>query len=113
MYLDIDVACKCSNCNKKFGTEDLYFLCDACWELRYTMEYFQEALEYASDKKYIWDSCDEDNLSYKDSHELREVFFRGVKKGYCDALFWMADYFGEVEFFEKKIEDKFYPNGKE
>jgi hypothetical protein len=58
----------------------------------------QSALMSGSERTDIWEDREHYICS---SEEEKTIYLRGVKKGYFDALFWIAYYFDEVEFFDK------------
>lgn len=54
-----------------------------------------------------WDFKNEHDISFIKEPEKRNIFFNGIKMGYLECLFAIADDFGLIDFFEKNIEPKF------
>jgi len=77
--------------------------CHSEWENELDAEeYLKEAL-IKSIHSYEWDIDCESNKTYENEPEKRKAFFLGVNSGYYSALFWMADYMGLVNYFEKEV----------
>ncbi len=79
------------------------------------VEYLQHEIDLGDIKDCLlsvaksddWDiECPHD-ISYSEDLEKRKILFSGVKGGYSSAIFWMADYFGLVKFFEDEIGHSF------
>jgi hypothetical protein len=71
----------------------------------FTKEELEKSINWVSDKCYHW--TDKDIYDGFQTEKEKEIFMRGVKKGFGDALFWIADYFDCIGYFEDNIEDKF------
>lgn len=68
-------------------------------------EQVEDALLYVvNDHDYDFDIEDEHVILHdEETYEERKIFFAGIKYGYENSLFWLADYFGLQDFHEEKI----------
>lgn len=105
MIDDIILRAECDECQKKFEIEEFSsYQCGECLNKKINHEEIGEALIYlARNNDYLW----ENNQGYDgfNSEGELEMFLRGTKYGFTNALFWFADYFGveTVKLFEEKI----------
>ena len=101
----IEITCKCQRCGSKIDPEEVVTYCDDCDNEIFTTQEIEEAINSVSDKDYHWTS--KDIYDGFDTEKEKEIFMKGVKHGFCNALFWVCDYFDCIEYFEDNIEDKF------
>lgn len=106
MNIDFEATDKCFDCYEKFDVEHLYGICHKCFEKRMLVELIDDAIDEVSDKPYNWEDKD-CYQGFKNDAE-KELFMSGIKRGYWEALFWIAEFFGRTEFYEKSINQKFY-----
>jgi len=104
--IEINYSCSCVTCDKKLQFDSSEFdtaniICNECRD-KFDSFDIQQAILDASEKDYLW--IDREGYVGFKSEEEKTYFMRGVKKGYMDALFWIADYFDEVNYFEAVIE---------
>ena len=97
--------CTCQQCFEEIDLDDSNIFCKECNGKLFPADDLELAIEEVSDKKYHWESRD-GYIGFNSEEDLT-LFLDGVKQGYSDALFWMCDYFGMVEFFEDSIANKF------
>ena len=71
----------------------------------FTIDELEESINWVSDKNYCW--TDQSIYEGFSTEKEKLIFMRGVKHGFGIALFWIADYFDCIEYFEDNIEDKF------
>ncbi len=109
MIKDLTVVVSCEECRKEIDLEDEgNTYCDKCNENSTDILDIKQALIYSA-KQEEWIPSDETDITYIDEPEKRKIFFKGMKRGYASALFWLSDYFGDemVKFFEDKIGHRF------
>jgi len=104
--VEVTIKGQCEDCGKETNNVDEFYLhCTNCHN-KLDIKDFQEALKSTmKNHTYLW--TDKDGYGgFKDDKE-KEMFMTGVKKGFIDALFWMADELGQVDFFETLgVQDK-------
>ncbi len=111
MICDVNFKFKCSSCDKKFDERDVYGYCQKCDCDRFHLDYIKEMVgNLALERHFIEEK--EQITGLENDHE-KDIFIRGCKLGYKDALFWMCDYVQIIDFFEEHIIDKFYLKNKE
>jgi len=102
MTVNVNFTFDCDSCNKIYDNEIFTnVMCDGCLEKHSTVE-IREALKKVIKNHYLWNDRD---VYSGCSEEEKTIYMKGVKKGYLDALFWMADYFDEIEYWEKLEEE--------
>jgi len=100
MIEEISIIVTCDYCFKKFELEYMKFQCQECVpNEEYTSEHIQNCLKEISEEKHQWEDR-EHYIGFK-SEEDKTLYLKGVYRGYQVALFGVADWFGEVEFYEK------------
>lgn len=101
----VEVFFECYKCQHKFEDTDGIFFCDSCNESEMVNE-FKAAIKNAAEHKYIWQ--DKEHYVGWDSEKEKEIFMRGVRKGFWDALFFIASYLEDEKFvrFYEKLEEK-------
>lgn len=100
MIAKISVIVKCEECYEKGDLEEMHFTCTECKpEKEYTPEHIQNCLKEVSEEDHHWTDR-EHYIGFK-SEEEKTIYLRGLYRGYQLALFGVADWFGEVSFFEK------------
>lgn len=107
MIVDVEVTAKCDDCDKTVAVNRLHCLCESCFEKRMLVELVDDAIDEVSGQDYHWK--DEEIYEGFKTNEDKLIFMSGVKKGYNDALFWMADFFGRDDYFNQHIQERFYP----
>jgi hypothetical protein len=111
MIYDISIIANCDKCGKETDLEkcDGSVFCNGCCdELEmFDKDYVCAALNEVSSLEYHWDKDNLSDITFCEEPEKRELFFRGVKVGYLDALFWIADWFEVVKYYEEVIHPKF------
>lgn len=93
----------CDECHKKedIGILD-YGLCDNCKDKEH-IDSLKEAIKNIYSNK-LWEKKDT-FVGFKSDND-KEYFMKGIKYGIEDALFWIADHFGEIDFIELVLEWK-------
>jgi hypothetical protein len=107
MIYDISIITNCDKCKQKIDLEQcegsIYCTgCDNELEM-FDKDYVCAALDEVASLDYHWDKNNLSDITFADEPEKRELFFHGVKQGYLDALFWIADWFDVVKHHEEKI----------
>ena len=97
MTIHINVEFECEECERVLDSKiHCNVMCDDCLENHETVK-IRDALLYCVDHDYIW----KDRDCYSGcTEEEKTIYMKGVQKGFRDALFWMADHFNEVEYWE-------------
>lgn len=99
---NIEIEMKCDSCFKHIDIEAGCFNCEECEIENQNLlikECVKEVLKY--------DGCWKDRDYYCGiSEEDKTIFMKGARYGYFNALFWICDYFNEIQFWEK-IEEEF------
>lgn len=96
----IEITCACEMCNAKGNIDNFYIRCDECTEKNENndlKESIKDSLKTCLDNDFEW-TVQEYHVGFKNDEE-KESFFKGSKYGYMAALFWIADYYGLVEYF--------------
>lgn len=99
MLASILLSATCDECNKKGELEEMKLRCGNCQGETYTPEHIQNCLKKVSEKTYLWQDRDS-YIGFK-SEEEKTIYLRGVERGVAMALFFVADWFDEIEFFQK------------
>ena len=111
MIYDISIITNCEKCEKKIDLEQCegsIFCTGCCNELEmFDKDYVRAALNEVSSLDYHWDKNNLSDITFFEEPDKRELFFQGVKKGYLDALFWIADWFEVIKYHEEIIQPKF------
>ena len=89
------ITITCDGCKKE--EEWVVQTCDDCLEKEQTDNILSAVQEVFENP--IWK--DEGHFTDFKSEEYKEASLRGVKLGIEHALFWICDYFGLIEEFEK------------
>ncbi len=96
--IEIRIDCECIACDEKVDMKEITYTCESCIEEQYN-EGLKEAIEEVYNKDYLYK--DKDDYVGFESDKETEIFMKGIKRGMHNALFWICDYYGQVEFFEK------------
>jgi hypothetical protein len=106
MIEEIKIFTDCKSCKIQFdlNKEGGLFCTNCIYSFTYESE-IEETLLHVASKNYHW----EDGEFYKvfKNQEEKEIFLKGIKYGYASALFWIADGFSMVKFFEDYIGHNF------
>ncbi len=98
----IEITCICETCKERKNIDDFDIRCDECinkHENDDLKESIKDSLKTCLDNDFEW-KAQEYHVGFKNDEE-KELFFKGSKYGYMAALFWISDYYGLVEYFEK------------
>lgn len=98
---DIKITCGCNECGKNIDLLDEDFVCVSC-KGKTEIAIIKCAVKHAFTHDYIW--TDKEGYVGFITEADKEVYLRGVKYGFKQALFWICDYYDEIEFWEK-LED--------
>lgn len=101
MSIIANIKYECVECHKEFDEDDaIISICEEC-QIIDQDETIREVVTEISKKDYLW--CDKEGyVGFNNDHE-KEIFLDGIRKGIQDALFFVCDMYGEIEFFEKII----------
>lgn len=99
--IDVEIKCTCQDCDKEFDEYSVNIQCEECSE-KITQEEIKRCVVEVSKKSYLWKS--KDCYTGFESEKDLETYLTGLRRGYENALFWLCDHFGLVEFYEKEIE---------
>lgn len=102
--MTIEFYINCDNCSKTSVDEmEFSIRCIKC-EDKLENERLKNAIEEVYSKDYLWE--DRENYhGFRDENE-KTIYLRGIRYGIECALFWMADYYNEVRFWEELSESK-------
>lgn len=90
---------KCEECNEVTTLDQFEeYVCEHC-RLNSQDSEIMAAIEELTTKEYIWK--DEEGYQGFETEKSKALYMKGVKYGYFQALFWLADYFGKVDEYEK------------
>lgn len=97
---EFEVRCKCEKCEKLVEEDSASVHCNHCLE-EVESEWSLHSAKYISEEHQPW-KCDGSFTGFN-TEEEKQAFLRGVKFGCNDALFWICNYAGDVEFYEKNV----------
>lgn len=95
---EVEIKCGCYNCKEYFDQSEITGRCNTCEEDAFN-EQIKEAINRCIEHSYLW--TDKDGYCGFETEKDLENYLIGVRRGFMDALFWICDYFGEVDFFEE------------
>lgn len=95
--IEVELKAKCFSCEDDINVDNCYLYCSECQNKIDPIDPENLINELA---KYDYEWKDEDFYVGFNNEEQKKAYLRGIEKGYKDCLFWVADYFDKVDFFE-------------
>ncbi|HEY2811763.1 MAG TPA: hypothetical protein VGJ00_10305 [Rhabdochlamydiaceae bacterium] len=96
--IEVEIKGKCLSCDETSNDDQLHVYCSNCSNELYKLEDIEYAIESITTNDYHWTDR-EFYVGFKDEEE-KDLFLRGIKKGFSDALFHLCDYFGTMHIFD-------------
>ena len=98
----VETIYTCDMCQQSFYEASIVISCSSCQD-----QYLKDSVINAMNRVGAHQEtihAAELFVGFKDE-AAKDTYLRGARKGFFDALFWMADYFGCVEAYEKMTDE--------
>lgn len=100
--IDIIVKYQCVDCDTEIESDINNVVVDICEECLKK----EKIYEIRDAMRSSFEQADfEHEFTRFENKDFKEKWMRGYERGIHDALFWIADYFDQIEFFEELIKD--------
>lgn len=97
---EVDLTIDCDRCGMKMTEMECNAFCEKCIDYEVSESMLRHYMKNAA--RGFWVN-DKDNVVGFSCKEDKERYFKGVRDGISDVLFWLCDELNIVEFFENQI----------